>query len=368
MEVGAACYLRTVRPILTNVPSQRVGPVAELPALLDELGVSLDRAFAGSGIAPDQLLPEARFPYPSLAGLIERCARLADCPHFGLLLGARSDHRALGLIGEMMASAPTLGDAFRDYVGLQIDYSRGAVVYLQRSGDDYIVGYGLYDAGTGPDHQIHGRQVHDLVVAIGCNMVRALTAGRAQPLRVLESVGPPDNAAPYRSTLKTTLAFDQEQTGIVIAGHEMAMPLPGADPVRRLQLRTAIQNMMSGDLENIAAQVRHAIRPRLMLDEANRTAIARELNIEPRTLARHLARAGTSFEAIKDEVRFTVARELLALTRLPIGRVAEALSYSAHSSFDHAFRRWAGVAPSQWRVEQDREEHAANRSAAQNGA
>lgn len=338
---------------MTNVPSQRVGPIAELPALLSELGVSLDEAFAGSGIMPDQLLPDARFPYRTLVGLIERCARLADCAHLGLLLGARSDHRALGLIGEMMASAPTLGDAFRDYVGLQIGYSRGAVVYLQRSGDDYIVGYGLYDAG--PGFEVHGRQVHDLVVAIGCNMVRALTAGRAQPLRVLECVGPPDSAAPYRSLLKTTVAFDQEQTGIVIAGHDMAMPLPGADPVRRLQLRAAIQAMVSGDLENVAAKVRHAIRPRLMLDEADRTAIARELGLEPRTLGRHLARAGTSFEAIKDEVRFTVARELLALTRLPIGRVAEALSYSANSSFDHAFRRWAGVAPSQWRAEQERD-------------
>lgn len=332
---------------MTNVPSQRVGPVAALPALLGELGVSLDEAFAGSGIAPHELLPEARFAYPALVGLIERGARLARCPHLGLLLGARSDHRALGPVGEMMASAPTLGDAFRDYVGLQIGYSRGAVVYLQRLGDDYLIGYGLYDAGTGV-----GRQIHDLVVAIGCNMVRALTAGRAQPLRVLECVGPPDNLSAYRSVLKTSVVFDQEQTGVVISGHDMAMPLPGADPARHVQLRAALQEMLRGDLADIVGQVRHAIRPRLMLDEADRHAVARELGLEPRTLARRLARAGTSFEAIKDEVRFTVARELLALTRLPIGRVAEALSYSANSSFDHAFQRWAGVAPSQWRAQQ----------------
>ncbi|WP_041782479.1 helix-turn-helix domain-containing protein [Ancylobacter novellus] len=110
--------------------------------------------------------------------------------------------------------------------------------------------------------------------------------------------------------------------------------------------------MMRGDLEDTAAQVRHAIRPRLMLDEADRGAVASQLNLEPRPPACQLARAGTSFEAIKDEVRFTAARELLALTRLPIGRVAEALSYTANSSFDHAFRRWSGVTPSQWRAQQ----------------
>lgn len=89
-----------------------------------------------------------------------------------------------------------------------------------------------------------------------------------------------------------------------------------------------------------------------MIGEADRETVARELGIGGRTLARHLARAGTSFETIKDEVRFTIARELLALTSLPIGRIAEALSYSANSGFDHAFTRWAGAAPSQWRAEQ----------------
>lgn len=324
-----------------------MGPVAELPGLLGELGVSLEEAFAGSDIEPDQLVPDARFAYPSLVGLIERSAQVARCPHLGLLLGARSDHRALGVVGEMMATAPTLGDAFRDYVGLQIGYSRGAVVYLQRVDDGYLVGYGLYDAGTGL-----GRQVYDLVVAMGCNMARALTGGRAQPLRVLECVGQPDNAALYRNVFKTTAVFDQEQTGIVIAAHDMALPLPGADPARRLQLRAAIQKMARGDLEDVAAQVRHALRPRLMLGEADRDAVARELGLGPRTLARRLARSGASFEAIKDEVRFTVARELLALTRLPVGRIAAALSYSANSAFDHAFLRWAGVATSQWRAQQ----------------
>lgn len=335
---------------MTNVPSQRVGPVAQLPALLDELGVSLDEVFAGSGIAPHQLVEDARFAYSSLAGLIERAATSSHCPHVGLLLGARSDHRALGVIGDMMASAPTLGEAFRDYVGLQIGYSRGAVVYLQRTGDDYFIGYGLYDARAGLS-----RHVHDLVVAMGCNMVRALTGGRVQPMRALESAAQPDNPSIYRNTLKTTVVFEQEQTGIVIAGHDMALPLPGANPGRREQLRAAIQEMVRGDLENVAARIRHTLRPRLMLGDAGRNAVARDLDLEPRTLARHLARAGTSFEAIKDEVRFAIARELLALTRLPISRIAEALSYSANSSFNHAFRRWAGVAPSQWRVLQDQD-------------
>jgi len=331
---------------LPHVQTQRVGPVAELPGLLGELGVNLEEACAGTGIAPADLVPEARAPYAALVRLLERSAALARCPHLGLLVGARCDHRMLGVVGDMMACAPTLGEAFSDYVGVQLGYSRGAVVYLQRSGEDYVVGYGLYDSRTGPS-----RQVHDLIVAIGCNMVRSLTGGRAQVLRVLECVGPPETQAPHRSVLKATTLFDQEHTGIVLSARDMALPLPGHDPVRRNNLGTMIRQAMRGDLEDVAANVRHVLRPRLMIGATGRDAVARELGITGRTLARHLARAGTSFEAIKDEVRFTVARELLTLTRLPIGRIGEALSYSANSAFDHAFTRWAGMAPSQWRGE-----------------
>ncbi|WP_231711606.1 AraC family transcriptional regulator ligand-binding domain-containing protein [Xanthobacter dioxanivorans] len=150
---------------------------------------------------------------------------MARCPHLGLLVGARNDHRALGPIGEMMASAPTLGDAFRDYVGLQISYSRGAMVYLQNIGDDTLLGYGLY-AFPGA-----GRQINDLVLAIGCNMVRSLTGGRADPLSTPASVGQPINIAPYRSALKTTTLFDQEHTAVEVSARDMALPLPG--PIRR---------------------------------------------------------------------------------------------------------------------------------------
>lgn len=329
---------------MSHIPLQRVGPLAFLPAVLRDLDVSLESAFAGSGITADALQPDARMAYSDLVTLLERSAVVARCPHLGLLVGARSDYRALGPVGEMMACAPTLGDAFRDYVSVQIGYSRAALVYLQRVGDDFLIGYGLYAAGG------LGRQVHDLVAAMGVNLVRSLTGGQVQPLRVLISAATPARASDYRQVLRATALFDQEHTGLIIAGRDMELPLPGAQPARRQQLRASIRTMMSGDIDDVAAQVRHFLRPRLMIGEADREAIAREMGLGPRTLARRLARSGTSFEAIKDEVRFAIARELLALTRLPVGRIAEALSYSTNSAFDHAFKRWSDISPTEFRI------------------
>lgn len=326
-------------------PSQRVGPLAALPEALAEFGVSLADVLAGSGIAPEQLTPEVRFPMPALQLVLERSAVLTGCPHFGLLLGARHDHRALGAVGEMMSRAPTLGAALRAYVGVQMGYSRGAIVYLHRMGGDYALGYGLYDRNA-----VAGRQLYDLVLAIGCNIVRSLTQGRVRPARVLECCRPPRDPAPYLGALKAPILFDQEQSCVVISAADMEAPLPHADAAEHRRLQNLLQERLGRDLGDLAARVRHALRPRLMVGEASRAVVARDLGLSARTFTRQLAASGTSFETIKDEVRFAVAQELLALTCLPVGRVAEALSYTTHSAFDHAFRRWAGASPSAWRA------------------
>lgn len=77
--------------------------------------------------------------------------------------------------------------------------------------------------------------------------------------------------------------------------------------------------------------------------------VAAHLGFHPRSLRRALASEGTTFEAIKDETRYAVARELLSLTQLPAADVSMSLGYGTPSAFVHAFRRWSGNAPIQWR-------------------
>jgi AraC-like DNA-binding protein len=95
--------------------------------------------------------------------------------------------------------------------------------------------------------------------------------------------------------------------------------------------------------------VRHLVRPQLLRGDPSMAGLARQLGLGPRTLRRHLAAEGAVFETIRDEVRFNAARELLALTDLPVGEIADALAFAGHSAFDQAFRRWSGTSPTAWR-------------------
>jgi len=79
--------------------------------------------------------------------------------------------------------------------------------------------------------------------------------------------------------------------------------------------------------------------------------VALQLQINVRTLRRHLVAENTSWRHLIDDVNSVLAEELLAMKSLTIEEVAERVGYSEVSNFTHAFKRWKGVSPSQFRVE-----------------
>lgn len=74
-------------------------------------------------------------------------------------------------------------------------------------------------------------------------------------------------------------------------------------------------------------------------------SIAAQLHVDPRTLRRQLEAEGTSFRELIDEVRATIADELLAVDGLTLADVAGRLGYHDAAGFSRAYRRWTGSSP-----------------------
>lgn len=324
---------------------QRVGGLSGAPAFLRELGVDPQAACAGLSFTPEHLTPDAVIPYGEALQFVENCARLSGLDHFGLRLGSRNDHLSLGAIGQLMQASPTLGDALRWYTHVQIGLSRGAAVYLYPIGEAVILGYGIYDR-----HQAGAEQAYGYAMAVGVNLVRALTGGRAHVREVLLCHRPPQEAGPYEHTLRTNVKFDQYQSCLVFPRADLKLPNPHADEPRYQALCAQIAQLLRIDAADPAAVLLHRMKSFLLQDAYSLAAAARRLDMHPRTLNRRLLEAGSSFAVIRDEVRFRVAQELLALTDLPVGDIGSALSFAGHSGFVRAFRRWAGETPTQWRA------------------
>ena len=144
----------------------------------------------------------------------------------------------------------------------------------------------------------------------------------------------------------STPEFGASRNVVVLDAGLLDAPLPQAD-----EHTAAMAQQMCADLldarrsrTGLAARVRDLIVARLRhpptLDD-----VAQVLHMSPRTLRRDLSVEGTSLRQLIDEVRATLAGELIRGGRLTVAEVSRRLGYLEVSSFSQAFRRWYGVSP-----------------------
>jgi AraC-like DNA-binding protein len=319
-----------------------VGPLADIPNLLREMSVEPEAFLAAAGFSRTELAPGGAVAFGKVSRLLEFCANESGNPHFGMLLGSRQDHRSLGILGELMECAPSIGEAVGDYVSFQAINSTGASSYVNQYADTYAWGYGIYDYQSSS-----ARQVYEMVAAIACGIVRSISRGTVQPLEILLQVSRPDDLTTYQNIFKMPVRFDQQVTSFVFSKAGWRHPLPNADPEKRARIMKTLEGRRRSI--SLPQRVRHAMRSHFALGDASLARVSETLGIHPRTLERQLKSSGTNFEAERDRVRYSVARELLEITDLQISDIAAALAYRSHTSFTHAFRRWSGTSPAQWR-------------------
>jgi AraC-like DNA-binding protein len=132
----------------------------------------------------------------------------------------------------------------------------------------------------------------------------------------------------------------------------LALPVPNADVAMYPVLRQHAERLLAERAQQapaIVAQVRAAIARHLSTGPVRLAGIADELQLNPRTLQRKLAEAGSSFQQVLDETRHALAREYLRDPALALIDIAFLLGYQEQSAFTHAFKEWSGLNPGAWR-------------------
>ena len=130
----------------------------------------------------------------------------------------------------------------------------------------------------------------------------------------------------------------------------LSHPVRGADPELRRILEKSVAAYWAVEQPTVTHTVTRMLRARVIFPDISLEAVASEMSMQPRTLNRRLQAEGKSFRQLVNEARFEVARQLLAGTRMDVTNVALALGYADPSGFTHAFQRWSGAAPSEWRT------------------
>lgn len=326
----------------SSLPEQRVGAFTLVPGLVRGLGGDPDAVLADAGV-PASLLdhPDNRISFRSLGRLLAGAARHTACPHFGLLCGKVWGLRDLGLVGEIVRNGETVGDALRTLVFYQRLNSSGGLAFLVNDEITADFGYAIYQ------HDVEGAdQLITAVLAAGCNYLQELCGGQRPAETVLFPYARPAHADELKRFFRCTLRFDADRAALRLRGSWLRYPVPGADSELRSALeQRALEHGPGGFVECVV----RTLRTLLLVGRHSGDDVAQALRLHRRTLNRRLKAEGTSFQAILDDVRFEVARQLLATGEMSMDEIAMTLGYSGLSAFQRTFRRWAGETPGRWR-------------------
>jgi len=325
----------------------RIGPILAIPAVLTGLGVTPGQAFAKAGVDPGLFdHPDHRIGMHALGRLLECCASMSHCSHFGLLVGERFDLKGLGAIGDLMRNAPSIGDALRSLlVHLHLHDKGAAPLLLTHDPTCVILGYSIYRHGVAGVEQIY-----DATIAIAYRIMRQLCGPSWRPMHVQFSYARPGDTAPHRRLFNTRVVFDAGLSGIAFSTSWLDQPIEGADAVLHGILTKAIREEENRLSASLAEQVGQVLPQLVLSGAATADSLANLFGIHERTFRRRLEKEGKSLLGLINTTRFELAQQLLENTRLSVTEISAALHYADTATFSRAFKGWSGFSPMQWRT------------------
>lgn len=318
---------------------------------LRERGADPDAILGRAGLALGDLTdPERRVPLIRFLRLLEFCADALGDPHFGLRFGTQYDPRHAGVVGNVALASSTVRRALQT-IGRYLPTMVDSAVYRLDVEGGTAFSYSYYVDPLMMTYQ----QKNDWGVAFICNVIRhGLGEPEWAPAEVVLPQLGAESAAARRERmglLRAKVRSGHAWAGIRFDAAVLERPMKTAD--------ATIERLMRhyGDLQlaglptqgDEVTRLRRSIAQLVIEGDNSVERLAQSLGWSVRTLQRRLAARGLNYSDLLAKVRKTLALNLLENPRLGIAQIAYCLGYSEVSTFNHAFRRWVGQPPREYR-------------------
>ncbi|MGU3502475.1 AraC family transcriptional regulator ligand-binding domain-containing protein [Mycobacterium sp. C31M] len=325
--------------------------VALLVDLAADHGMSQDDALRGTPLTRtrlDDLDAEVRLR-DELQIITNMLDALPDAAGLGIEAGLRCHAASPGIWGLALMSSQTLGDAMS--VGMSLASLSFCLCRLSVSAETdesdvrLVLDPSLLPAPLrrfAVERDSTGIQTlhRDLLMSPDVQLRVEYTTPR-----------PPETVvARYVDVFGIEPEFDAEQNCLIVRMESLTKPLPQANQYgRSIAEKQAVELLRQ---RSARAGVAGLLRDMMLANPSSALSLeeaARQLTVSPRTLRRHLALEGASLRELQEEVREALAEELLVTDGASVADIAERLGYAQVSSFTHAFRRWKGIGPREYR-------------------
>jgi AraC-like DNA-binding protein len=318
---------------------------------LRERGADAHKILGRAGLSAEDLTdPERRVPLIRFLGLLEICADDLGDPHFGLRFGTQYEPRHAGVVGNVALASRTVRRALQT-IGRYLPTMVDSAVYGLEVEGGMAHAYSYY---VDPLMMTY-RQKNDWAVAFVCNVIRhGLGEPDWAPAEVLLPQVPAESAAERRDRfglLRATFRGGHAWAGIRFDAALLDRPMKTADSMIERLMRHYGDLQLAGleTQRDELDRLRRSIAQLVVEGDSSVERLAQSLGWSARTLQRRLAARGLSYSDLLGQVRKTLALNLLENPNLGIAQIAYCLGYSETSTFNHAFRRWVGQAPRDYR-------------------
>lgn len=332
MSAGPTISTQILSPILQHMENKGwdAAPIAH--------GLGIDLAKLKN---VDETMPLSQY-----VEFMETVAKAYKAPQFGLYAAQATKMEALGPIGFLFASAPTLQDAIEGLESFIRAIQGGTTNRLKISGDDAILEYQILGNSISPR-----RQDTEYSLAVNYEHLKNyLKSGfKLKEVRLEhQQVG---SHATYSNYFGCDVFFEQSNNYLIFDKSMLSQANPSISKKLYPIISAHLQNIVAKkpSTESISVSVKDALTPEVLATGAKARDVAAKIGLTATTMARRLKADGTSYSSILKSRRTNMAKRLLAHSTIPISHVALQLGYSETASFTRAFKASSGMTPDQFR-------------------
>ena len=329
----------------------RAGVLSGFSALMVELGANPGPIFHQLGLATDVLNDEEDLiTLETVTALLDAAVKSTKCDHFSLMLANRQDVSFVGVVGLALKAAPDIRTILHEVIHYLSLHVQGAEWHIKVDGELTHCNWTHRWGNRSPGGSGWKNAVCLAVAQLFC-VLRKLSGERWSPTCINFHYDQPKQQWFYKTFFHAPTVFSSDFDGFVFKSCDLDMVISERQDKLLSVLDDYMEGLKKDATEDLSQQVTHVIRQTIIHGKCDIDQIASLFNYSKRTLQRKLKEHDTSFQHLREEVRFEIATQYLTETAMPISNISELIGYAELSVFSRNFKKRFGVSPRKWRAD-----------------
>lgn len=331
---------------MQTIPLTRRHHLQHFTMTLEENGYSSERILGSLQVPMWQYGdPNDLIPLRDVLSVMSKAARQVGTEHFGLIVGEFDYFNRSTSFARILSRSPTVYHAMKIACRMANAHTSLAKMWLEETADTIWFCRGHFH---GMDVGLRQHEQYIMMVMIG--IVRRSAGPGWKPADMLVCAPDQRSLEETDSLSDIRVRYSQCHGAISVPKSVACMPIHRQGTRDPKTDEAAIRRYIwDASADGFLGSLRQVI-PALLAAGCFHIECAAEIaGLHVRALQRQLAREGVTFRQLIDEARFEAATELLREPGATVTDVASELGYEHIADFTRAFRRWAGVSPSEYR-------------------